>query len=50
MTSADGENSSDGKFVVVAERDAQGTWRFSVDGYSSNKPWRPREEASPETE
>lgn len=49
-TSADGENSSDGKFVVVAERDAEGTWRFSVDGYSSNQPWKPSEEASTETE
>jgi uncharacterized protein (TIGR02246 family) len=37
--SSDGETKSDrGKFVVVALRDADGVWRFHVDGYSAMPP------------
>ncbi|HMB70059.1 MAG TPA: hypothetical protein VKU85_12140 [bacterium] len=40
-SSGDGSGEDTGKFVTVAERDASGAWRFSVDGYSAIRPWQP---------
>lgn len=35
-------NSGRGKFVVVMVKDADGKWRFQVDGYSGLKPSQPK--------
>jgi len=35
-------NSGQGKFVVVTVKDADGKWRFQVDGYSGLRPSPPK--------